>query len=145
MNRSFIAPGTLLRAEFILLFIALMGAVFLSTVTAIMIENRYSNLEKQLSSSVEIIAKENIRTVFYDYFYWDRMKEAVEKEDEDNEFLSYFLDHLLFHNSFISGASIVKEEIIIGRSGDEFEYIASLGVPEDRPFKTLSSGDGIIV
>lgn len=60
MNRSFIAPGTLLRAEFILLFIALMGAVFLSTVTAIMIENRYSNLEKQLSSSVEIIAKENI-------------------------------------------------------------------------------------
>ncbi|CCU84370.1 hypothetical protein PHOSAC3_120987 [Mesotoga infera] len=42
-----------------------MGAQFLSTVTAIMIENRYSNLEKQLSNFVKIIAKDNVRTVFY--------------------------------------------------------------------------------
>jgi len=66
-------------------------------------------------------------------------------EDEDNEFLSYFLGHLVFHNSYISGASIVKEEIIIGRSGDDFEYMAGFGVPKDRPFKALSSGDSIIV
>jgi len=120
-----------------------MSTAFLFVVIVFMIENRYSNMEKQLSNSVSIIAEENVRTVFYGYFCWDRMKEAVEEVDQ--EFLSYFLDHLVFHNSYISGARIVKEEIIIGRSGDDFEYMAGLGVPEAGAFKALSSGDGIIV